>query len=498
MAYVIIKEKLQDQQFLDTYTTGFERYQGYVMGKEDGQPKTPTWAESISAIPAATIERLAREYAITKPAAFLAGIAPGRTAYGEQYHRAASVLAAMTGNVGVKGGNAAGRIWESIVGGFPYKIKTGVGVYPEDGFNPVDEAAPPPPPGANSGYRSSRVHYLDLPDLILKGKEGGFPADCKMIYIVNTNYVNQHPDINKIVKALNSQRLEFIAVQEQFMTATAKFADILLPTTTFFERNDINNGAGILHYGYVNKVIEPLGECKSHLEIAELLADRLGIDNFGSSVDTDWLEKAAEDSEIPDYEKFKKEAVYKFPLSDPYVRFREQIENPRNNPFPTPSGKIEIYSQKWADLNNPEIPPTPKYIETWENLNDPLAQTYPLQLITTHFKRRALSQYDNLGWLKKLQRQALMINSIDAQERGIKDGDIVRAFNNRGETLVPAWVTERIMPGVVDLPHGAWYDPDEMGRDRAGSANVLTRSKTSPGGGFTYNTALVQVEKFSD
>ncbi|GAF88713.1 unnamed protein product, partial [marine sediment metagenome] len=175
--------------------------------------------------------------------------------------------------------------------------------------------------------------------------------------------------------------------------------------------------------------------------------------------------------------------------------FKREIEDPANNPFPTPSGKIEIYSQQIADIENPLIPPIPKYIETWENLNDPLAEKYPLQLITTHFKRRAHSQFDNIPWLRELEPQAVRINPKDANPRGIKDGDSVRVFNERGEMIIQAEVTQRIMPGVVDVPEGAWYDPDKQGVDHGGCANVLTRDARSPGGAFTTNTCLVQVEK---
>jgi anaerobic dimethyl sulfoxide reductase subunit A len=134
-------------------------------------------------------------------------------------------------------------------------------------------------------------------------------------------------------------------------------------------------------------------------------------------------------------------------------------------------------------------------IETWESLNDPLAEKFPLQLISPHFKRRAHSQFDNLPWLRELQVQAIGINAIDAKARGIQDEELVRVFNDRGEVRIPAKVTERIMPGVVSLPQGAWYAPDENGIDHGGCANVLTNNVTSPGGAFASHTALVQIEK---
>jgi anaerobic dimethyl sulfoxide reductase subunit A len=156
---------------------------------------------------------------------------------------------------------------------------------------------------------------------------------------------------------------------------------------------------------------------------------------------------------------------------------------------------MELYSEIIARLDDPRIPPLPSHIESWESLNDPLAEKYPLQLITPHFKRRAHSQFDNLPWLRELQTQAVSINTSDAEKRGIRSGDPVRIFNDRGEVRIPAKVTERIIPSVVALPQGAWYQPDEQGIDHGGCANVLTKNVTSPGGSFVCNTTLVQIEK---
>jgi anaerobic dimethyl sulfoxide reductase subunit A len=495
MAYVMITEKLHDQRFLDTYTVGFERFREYVLGDEDGVPKTPGWAEDITGVSSDTIARLAREYATIKPAALIAGIAPGRTAYGEQYHRAASTLATMTGNVGIHGGDAAGRSWESIcVGGFPYPDWLMPGLEPAP--NPVE--AEFPTRGWGPAYDAvlgtePRVHWVKLADAILEGKAGGYHADYKLLYVAHCNYLNQFPNSNKIRKALES--LEFIVAEEQLMTPTAKFADIILPVCTFMERRSNTVGHGSAFVGSHNKVIEPLGESKSILQISIDLAKHVGIEGFVDKTEEELLQAQAARFGVPDYDKFKEEAVYKYPLPEPFVAFKAQIDDPANNPFYTPSGKIEIFSQQWADENNPRFPPVPKYIETWESRNDPLARKYPLQLITTHFKRRTLSQFDNLPWLREVQQQSILMSIEDARGRNVNDGDLVRVFNDRGEVVIPVEVTERIVPGVIDMPHGAWYQPDDKGVDRGGCANVLTSDEYSPSGAFAYNTALVEVEK---
>ena len=493
MAYVMITENLHDHKFLDRYTTGFEKFKEYVIGAEDGVPKTPAWAEAATGVPAATIVSLAREYATTKPAALLPGYAPGRTAFGEQYHRAASTLAAMTGNVGIHGGGAAG-------------FERGpVGPMVPPAFT---EAIDNPPTYEGKlrlldvpGRLRNQPHCCRLWDAIIQGTAGGYPSDIKMAYVTFANPLNQFPNINRGVEAL--KKLEFVVVHEQFMTATARFADILLPVTTIWERNDLARAwlAGP-YFLYLNKVIDPVPEVKSDFEICRELAARLGVhDPFFDMPEEQMISQIAQGMgdlmpQVPDFEKFKQDGVHKIKVSGPEICFKEQIEDPENNPFSTPSGKIEVYCQRIADLNNPEIPAIPKYIDPWEGPADPLMEKYPLQLTTVHHRTRAHSCFDSNAWLRELEPQSLWISNRDAQSRGIEGGEEVRVFNDRGETIVQARVTERIMPGVVALGEGAWYRPDEKGRDRAGSPNVLTRDHYAPGGGFPYNTSLVQVERF--
>ncbi|UCC59479.1 MAG: molybdopterin-dependent oxidoreductase [Dehalococcoidia bacterium] len=489
MAYVMITEDLYDKKFLDTYTFGFDRYKQYVLGDEDGVPKTPEWAERITGIPARTIADLAREYATTKPAALLPSKSPGRTAYGEQYHRAAFTLSAMTGNIGIHGGSPGCEITQRGDTPRPMGLAMRTGGNPVDAGSPRRKDALPTAISKGPGL-IARLHNTEVMDAILEGKAGGYYSDYKMIYTANVNYLNQYPNVNKAVKALKS--LEFIAIQEQFMTSTAKFADILLPVCTFFERNDAVWGAGP-HLAYQRKVIEPLGESRSHLDICDALAEKMGITDYNDKTEEEWLEQIMAPA-VEDYERFKETGVEKY-VGEPSVPFKNEIADPANFPFPTPSGKIEIYSQQIGEIETPLMPAIPKYIETWESVNDPLVEKYPIQMISTHFKRRAHSQFDNIPWLRELELQAAKINPRDAEPRGIKSGDPVRVFNDRGEIIIPAEVTQRIIPGVIDVPQGAWYDPDERGVDRGGCANVLTRDTRSPGGAMPSNTCLVQVEK---
>jgi anaerobic dimethyl sulfoxide reductase subunit A len=452
---------LTTTRYIDNYTVGFDRFKDYVFGLEDGVEKTPDWAADITGIPAATITDLAREYAVTRPAILEAGYAAGRTAFGEQFHRALVVLEAITGNARISSGGRSGR------GAFRRILQI------PSPPNPVEMSVPPRwnalPYRSATVNSSARVNVNLLVDAILKGKAGGYPADYKFLWLSNNNYLNQLSEVNKAIKAF--QKLEFILVTEQFMSSSAKFADIVLPVCTFLERTDFRTP----------KAIEPLGESRSQLQICEALAPKLGITDYNDKSDEEWVQFMMTKLS----EEFTKAAA----APDKKAKDLEHKQ------LPTPSGKIEIYSQLIAEMKHPLIPPIPKYIETWESLNDPLAKKYPLQLITPHFKRRAHSQFDNLPWLRDLQKQALTINAINALPRGICDGDMVRIFNDRGQVIIAAEVTERIMPGVVALPQGAWYSPDENGIDRGGCANVLTRNVTSPAGAFPGHTVLVQVEK---
>jgi anaerobic dimethyl sulfoxide reductase subunit A len=283
-----------------------------------------------------------------------------------------------------------------------------------------------------------------------------------------------------------------VVVHEQFMTATASFADIILPVNTFMERSDLAFSTQIDFY--LPGIIESLYESKTDLEICRELSKKLGIpETSGDETEDELLSRAARAGGL-NYEVLKRDGFIKTRRSKPIVAFKSQIDDPKNNPFPTMSGKIEIYSKRMAEMNNPLLPPIPKYISHWENFDDPLVARYPLQLITTHYKLRTHSIYFNVPFLKDLETNSIWINTIDAQARGISDGDLVDVYNGRGRIRIPAKVTGRIMPGVVNLHQGAWYMPDKDGVDNGGCANMLTKDEHSPGGAYPFNTALVQVE----
>ena len=200
---------------------------------------------------------------------------------------------------------------------------------------------------------------------------------------------------------------------------------------------------------------------------------------------------------FPSLEDFKKTGIYKISDPNPIVAFADFRADPVAHPLQTETGKIEVYSPHLAKQNDPkEIPAIPMYIPEWEGVSDPLRQKYPLMMSTTHFVARSHSTFENVDYLREAHPQAIWINTVDAKQRGIKNGDMVKVYNDRGEVHLPAYVTNRIRQGATNMPQGAWYKLDANGVDTRGCGNMLTNYRPTPyAKGATVHTNLVQVEK---
>jgi anaerobic dimethyl sulfoxide reductase subunit A len=314
--------------------------------------------------------------------------------------------------------------------------------------------------------------------------------------------------------------VEFIAVQDNFLTPTARFADIVLPACTQFETWGLEDG-----WKYGDEVIlqpmlvEQPGECKSDYRICADLAERLGIgeDYTEGRDEKSWVEwcldryRETRFPDLPSLDELLEQnlGAYSKPVTQPAVAFADFRRDPQKYPLNTPSGKIEIFSQALHEMGRPdEIPAVPKYIPEWENpfleMDESHAigvnggKKYPLQAIGHHSLARVHSTHANNDWLQEAFPQRVFINPLDAAARGINDGDLVRVWNERGALLLPARLTRRILPGVVDIPQGAWWNPGPDGIDRGGNINVLTSSRWTPlAFGTTQHTIMVEVERYS-
>jgi len=528
MAHHIFASNLQDQRFIDKFVQGMdagtmpdwakgkENFKDYILGTSDGTPKTPEWAEQICGVKAADIRKLAEMYATTKPAALKASWAPGRAAYGEQYNRMAAAVQAMTGNIGILGGCAegVGKGWHAESVGYPY-----------DDYANVWFASIKSDRWAHCVLNYPNVKREEVGLWPRTDKLDGVIPNIKAIWWHGSDWFNQLTHINKEIEA--AKKLEFIVCQDSTITPSGLWADVLLPIATHFERHGVALPWYKGHY-YIHrpKAIAPLGEAKTDFQVFTELAYRLeqldpALKDFGKRYNpradrsyfdnpdaTDeaylaawWQGKVqAHQGVTMSWGEFKRRGVYKFEFKQPLVAFREQIE--QGKPFQTPSGKIEILSTTLAQVTDwtktqwgYEIPAIPKWIEPFESLNHPLAKVYPFHMITPHPRWRTHSIFHNIPWLRETFQQEITLNAADAKRLGIRTGDMAEAWNARGRIVLPAYVTERCMPGVVVVYEGAWMDRDRNGVDRAGNPDFLTLDEPSPAGAFAYNTILCNVKK---
>lgn len=504
LAHTLLVEDRHDRDFLARCCTGFDRLAAYILGESDGVPKDASWAAGIAEIDASVVENLARRIAAQRTLIAVSWSVQ-RARHGEQPYWMGVALAAMSGSMGRPGGGfGAGYGAIDAIGGDG--VHRGVAAVPQ-GTNAVSAYIPVARisdmllnPGATIDYDGASLTYPDI----------------RLVYWCGGNPFHHHQDINKLVGAW--QQPETIIVNEAWWTPLARFADIVFPIATAFERDDFAVGFLDGWISAMHKAADPPGQARTDYAVFAELAARLGFgDRFTEGRTPDeWIRQLygrtrealrGQGAELPSFESFWTMGRLGLPTLPRGTRgsFAALRDDPERNPLDTPSGRIEIYSRTIAGFGYDDCPGHPCWLEPDEWLGSSRAERFPLHLMTNQPRTRLHSQYDNGGESlasKVAGREPVTIHPEDAAARGIVLGDVVRIFNDRGACLAGAVLSSSIRPGVVQLSTGAWYDPELPGVagsiDLHGNPNVLTLDLGTSrlAQGPSAQTALVEVERF--
>ncbi|MEM9198010.1 MAG: molybdopterin-dependent oxidoreductase [Pseudomonadota bacterium] len=500
LAWVLETEGLADRAFLDRYTVGYDRLRGYVLGAADGIAKTPDWAAPITGVPADRITALAREMAAQRTLITVAWSLQ-RARFGEQPYWMAAALAAMLGQIGLPGGGVG--YGYGAIGGIGHSVKALRGLTLPQGTNPVPDVIPVARvadmllnPGAPFDFNGRRQPYPDI----------------RLVYWCGGNPFHHHQDLHRLEEAW--RRPETIIVHEPWWTATARRADIVFPATTPYEREDIGRTNLDPFLFHMPAMVPAQNDARDDYAIFTGLAERLGVvETFTEGRDAEgWLrhlygefrqKAAAEGVETPDFDGLRAANWVELPIEGPEharIAFSEFRADPEAAPLPSPSGRIELYSETIAGFGYDDCPGHPVWMPPEEWLGAAGADA-PLHLTSPQPGDKLHSQLEcALADLHQARPAALQIHPQDAAARGIAGGEIVRVHNARGALRARATVTEAIRPGVVALPTGAWFGegpPNPQGDDPNGNPNVLTRDVGTSrlGQGCSAHSTLVEVSR---
>ncbi len=502
LAHTLIVNGLHDRDFLNRYCSGFDQVRAYIMGERDGRPKDADWAAAISGVAADSIRTLAREMARTRTMVG-ASWSLQRADHGEQPYWAVILLAACLGQIGLPGGGF----------GFGYGSTMGIAEPPSAFRAPGMDVVGNPLNRAIPAARIAQCLLHPGKPYDFNGNKSAYP-DIKLVYWAGGNPFHHHQDTNQLRAAF--RRPQTVVVHDPWWTATARHADIVLPATTTLERNDIGCAPRDRFVIAMHKAIDPVGGARNDYDIFAALAHRLGCaSEFTQNRDeTGWLRhlyKSWRESvrtnraAIPDFEDFWNEGFFEIPRgADEYVMLEKFRADPLASKLTTPSGRIELYSERIAGFGYDNCPPHVSWIEPSEWSGSASGQKYPLHLISSQPRHKLHSQLD-AGPIsargKIAGREAVALHPHDARARGISDGDVVRIQNARGACLAGAVLTDTMSPGVAKLSCGAWYDPTS-GEDGAlcahGNANVLThdRGTSKLSQGPSTGTNMVEIERW--
>ena len=504
LAYTLHSEGLSDKSFLEKYTEGFEKFLPYLLGSVDGVVKNADWAAKICDIPASKIIELARKIS-SKRTMISVSWSLTRQDHGEQPFWMAIMLASMVGQIGLPGGGF----------GFGYSATNYIGGQ----FKVLPGAAFPQTKNEIENF----IPVARISDLLLNpGKKFDFDGktyeypDTKIVYWAGGNPFHHHQDLNRLISAW--EKPDTIISNEWCWNTLAKRSDIVLPCTIPLERGDIMMTPRDPYVVSMSKLIEPYGKAKNDFEIFAGIARKMGVEEkftegrnqeeWQKWIYTQTYERAAAaDIKMPSYEKFRENKWFKIQdPSEPTLMLKDFRKDPLKNSLTTPSGKIEIFSQTVANFNYEDCPGHPVWIEPCEWLGQK-NKKYPIHLISNQPKNKLHSQMDHGNYSKsfKIQnREPVEINPIDAENRGLKNGDIVKLFNDRGACLAGVIIQKKVMPGVAQISTGAWYDPQYPTKLNSickhGNPNILTRDKGTSklGQGPIAHSCLIEIERFND
>jgi biotin/methionine sulfoxide reductase len=499
MVHVLVTENLHDRAFIERYCEGWAQFEDYLSGRSDGIPKTPDWAAPICGLPAGQIAGLARSL-VGKRVLVVISHSLQRSLHGEQPVWMGVVLAAVLGQLGLPGG------------GYNYALGT-LGHYGRRN----NLAAPASLEQGINGVKSF-IPVARITDMLLKpgqafdynGTRHVYPH-IRLAYWAGGNPFHHHQDLNRLAEGIRS--LETFVVHESAWTATAKFADIVLPATLTVERDDIGANATDPVMVAMRRILPPHGEARDDYAIFCELARRLGkLEQFSEGKSAlegvkDLYERTRrawqqQDVQLPDFDTFWAQGELKLQQADDDGgMLRAFRTDPEKNPLPTPSGKVQVASERVAGFGYADCPGHPAWLPSVDVPTD----QYPLHLVANQPVGRLHSQLDFGAYSQSLKlhgREVCTMHPDAAASRGISDGDIVKLFNERGACLAAVRLSAGMRSDVVQLPTGAWLDPVDDGQGRMmcvhGNPNVLTRDvgTSSLAQGCTGQLTVVQVERY--
>ncbi|WP_273732173.1 molybdopterin-dependent oxidoreductase [Mycolicibacterium septicum] len=500
LAHVLAIEGLADLDFLDTHCTGYQRFERYLLGRDDGVAKSPQWASAISGLPAEELTALARRMAASRTLVTVSWSLQ-RVRHGEQAPWMGLTLAAMLGQIGLPGGGFGHGYGSMNEPGLP-PLRCGLPALPQ-GPNPVQTFIPVAAvtdmllyPGRPFDYNGLQLTYPDI----------------KCVYWAGGNPFHHHQNIPRLRRGLS--RVDTVVVHDPYWTAMAKHADIVVPSTTAYEREDYSGSRNDPLLVAMPALAQPYADSRDDYTTFSALAERLGFGQRFTEGRTarEWLvhmyEKwsAGLDFEVPGFDEFWSAGHVRLPTEPGLTLLADFRADPVGRRLATPSGRIEIFSAEIDGFGYDDCTGHPRWYEPTEWLGGRRAQAYPLHLLANQPATRLHSQLDGgaTSQSSKVQgREPIRIHPDDAADRGLADGDVVRVFNDRGACLAGVVIDDRLRRAVVQLSTGAWFDPaDPADPDSMcvhGNPNVLTEDvgTSSLARGCTGAHVLVQVEKFT-